>query len=94
MLCRGPAPAAVSQTACGAARSRAIRLRTPVRDYGEITLGLAGRPSGRQRRWSWSGSSRLLDERGIELPPAAIVEGLSACLVARPARLAPIAGWP
>ncbi len=73
----------VSQTVSGLPGTR-IHLRTSVRDYGNITLGLLGE----HQATNAGVAVRLLealDERGIAVPRAAIVEGLTR--VAWPGRL-------
>ncbi len=61
-----------------------FRLRTPVRDYGEVTVGLAG---GHQIHNAVVAVRLLetLQEQGVAMPAAAIIEGLAR--VSWPARL-------
>ena len=64
-----------SQTVSGLPGTQ-IHLRTPAHDYGEFTLGLLGDHQAANA----SVAVRLLealDERGVAVPPAAVVEGLT-----------------
>jgi len=53
-----------------------IRLRTPVRDYGDVTVGLAGTHQIRNAVIAVR-MLELLDGRGIAVPPHAIVSALA-----------------
>ncbi len=64
----GPAPAPAS--------GQRIRLRTPARDYGEVTLSLMGRHQVANAVVAVR-TIEQLSERGPAVPPDAIVQGLS-----------------
>jgi dihydrofolate synthase/folylpolyglutamate synthase len=68
-VARGPAR--------GGAPGQRIQLRTPVRDYGELTLALAGDHQVANAAVAVR-TVEVLGERGITVPTAAVADGLAA----------------